>query len=41
MLNIKSFSDAAYDEIKERILNGFYTPGMSLNERTFIGRLRS
>ncbi|MDY2987515.1 MAG: GntR family transcriptional regulator [Peptoniphilus sp.] len=34
MLNIKSFSDAAYDEIKERILNGFYTPGMSLNERT-------
>lgn len=33
MLNIKSFSNAAYDEIKERILNGYYEPGTSINER--------
>lgn len=33
MLKIKSFSDAAYDEIKDRIIKGIYKPGESLNER--------
>ncbi|MGF6906713.1 GntR family transcriptional regulator [Fusobacterium sp. PH5-44] len=33
MLKVKSFSDAAYDEIKDRIIKGIYKPGESLNER--------
>ncbi|MGO3751630.1 MAG: GntR family transcriptional regulator [Peptoniphilaceae bacterium] len=33
MLRVKSYSDAAYDEIKERIISGIYKPGEVLNER--------
>lgn len=33
MLKIKSFSDVAYEEIKNRIIKGIYKPGESLNER--------
>lgn len=33
MLKVKSFSDAAYEEIKNRIIKGIYKPGESLNER--------
>lgn len=33
MLKIKSYKEAAYDEIKERIISGAYKPGEVLNER--------
>lgn len=34
MINVKSYKMAAYDEIKEKIINGEFEPGKSLNERT-------
>lgn len=34
MLNVKSYKEAAYEVIKEKIVNGEYESGKSLNERT-------
>ncbi|MBU5668809.1 GntR family transcriptional regulator [Peptoniphilus sp. MSJ-1] len=34
MLEVKSYKEAAYEEIKDKIINGEYEPGRSLNERT-------